>query len=162
MIFVTVGTHEQAFDRLFRELDRLASVGSISDRLFCQLGYSAPIESGECVDFLTPRQMTEALQAATVVISHGGPGTILPVLAAKKPLVLVPRLAEHSEHVDNHQVRFCGRIATEHGHALVTSIGDLGPAIDAARAWTPRGGEAANTGEAVARLGALIHAARAR
>ena len=40
MIFVTVGTHEQQFDRLLKEVDRLKKENLIQDEVFIQTGYS--------------------------------------------------------------------------------------------------------------------------
>ena len=40
MIFVTVGTHEQQFDRLIKEVDRLKKENLIQDEVFIQTGYS--------------------------------------------------------------------------------------------------------------------------
>lgn len=40
MIFVTVGTHEQQFNRLIKEVDRLKGTGAIDQEVFIQTGYS--------------------------------------------------------------------------------------------------------------------------
>ena len=39
MIFVTVGTHEQPFNRLIEEIDRLKQEGVITDEVQMQTGY---------------------------------------------------------------------------------------------------------------------------
>lgn len=39
MIFVTVGTHEQQFNRLIEEIDRLKGNGTIKDEVIMQTGY---------------------------------------------------------------------------------------------------------------------------
>ncbi|MTV88272.1 hypothetical protein GM543_12435, partial [Streptococcus pneumoniae] len=43
MIFVTIGTHEQQFNRLIKEVDRLKGEGFIQDEVFIQTGYSSYI-----------------------------------------------------------------------------------------------------------------------
>ena len=40
MIFVTVGTHEQPFDRLVKAIDELKRDQLITDDIFIQTGYS--------------------------------------------------------------------------------------------------------------------------
>lgn len=40
MIFVTVGTHEQPFNRLIQEVDHLVETGVIKEEVFIQTGYS--------------------------------------------------------------------------------------------------------------------------
>ena len=41
MIFVTVGTHEQQFDRLVRCVDRLKAEGKITEEVMIQTGFSS-------------------------------------------------------------------------------------------------------------------------
>ena len=40
MIFVTVGTHEQQFDRLVEAVDRLGENGDFDEEIIIQIGYS--------------------------------------------------------------------------------------------------------------------------
>ena len=40
MIFVTVGTHEQQFNRLIQKVDELKRDGYIKEDVFMQIGYS--------------------------------------------------------------------------------------------------------------------------
>ena len=40
MIFVTVGTHEQGFDRLIKEIDRLKEQNVIEEDVIIQKGYT--------------------------------------------------------------------------------------------------------------------------
>ena len=40
MIFVTVGTHEQPFDRLIRKVDELKENGIIQEDVIIQTGFS--------------------------------------------------------------------------------------------------------------------------
>ena len=40
MIFVTVGTHEQQFNRLIKKIDELKEQGTIREPVFIQSGYS--------------------------------------------------------------------------------------------------------------------------
>lgn len=140
MIFVTVGTHEQPFDRLLRAIDTISAESSIE--FFCQIGYATYVPHARHEKALSFDQMQSKIAEATLVVTHGGPGSIIPLLAAKKPMVLVPRLRRHGEHVDDHQLAFCTRIAAQYGVPVVTNIGDLESAIDAAVAPTARNDEA--------------------
>lgn len=40
MIFVTVGTHEQPFNRLIEYIDKLVETGKINEKIIMQTGYS--------------------------------------------------------------------------------------------------------------------------
>jgi UDP-N-acetylglucosamine transferase subunit ALG13 len=160
VIFVTVGTHEQPFDRLLREVDRLVAAGELGQPVFCQRGYGEYAPATPGAPMLPFAEMEERIAAAVAVVAHGGPGTILPVLAAGKPLVLVPRQRRFGEHVDDHQVAFCRRIGRERGIPVVEAIEDLGSALAAARAAPQAGTVRSATAPAVARLGELIDALR--
>ena len=43
MIFVTVGTHEQPFNRLVKKVDELVSEGAINEKVIIQTGFSTYI-----------------------------------------------------------------------------------------------------------------------
>jgi UDP-N-acetylglucosamine transferase subunit ALG13 len=129
VIFVTVGTHEQPFDRLLRAVDGLAEAGALPCGVFCQTGYSSYEPRVPFARMLPYEETQRRMGEALAVVTHGGPGSVLPVLAAGKPLVLVPRQQRFGEHVDDHQVAFCGRVARESGAPMVDDIGTLGEAI---------------------------------
>ncbi len=157
MIFVTVGTHEQPFDRLLREIDRLAAEGRLPQPVFCQTGYSSYRPAVGSVSMLPYPEMQKYLSSADVVVSHGGPGSILPVLAAGRPLVLVPRQRRFGEHVDDHQVAFCGRLSGERNLPLVLDIDALADAIlEAAGRVVASTGPGPDPSQSVERLGRLI------
>lgn len=60
---------------------------------------------------LPPETLQAAMCSADVVISHAGVGSALSVLALGRRPVLVPRRAEHGEHVDDHQVQIAQELA---------------------------------------------------
>ena len=75
MIFVTVGTHEQQFDRLIKKIDELKKDGFIKEEVFIQTGYS-DYEPKYCKwSKLIPykemeQKVKEAAQSAMVIIDH--------------------------------------------------------------------------------------------
>lgn len=126
MIFVTVGTHEQAFDRLLKKMDELKESGKLKHDVFIQSGYSnyEPrfCEFKKMIGFDEMYQMTAK---ADIVITHGGPGSImLPMSMNKKPIV-VPRQHKYDEHVDDHQVLFSRRLEEENKILAVIDIDDI-------------------------------------
>jgi UDP-N-acetylglucosamine transferase subunit ALG13 len=132
VIFVTVGTHEQPFTRLLKEIDHLNDAGFLPERVFCQRGYSEYEPRAESARMVPYREMQTRIEEASVVVTHGGPGSIMPVIAAGTPLVLVPRQRAFREHVDDHQVAFCTRIARDLDIPVVMDIANLRDAIDGA------------------------------
>lgn len=107
MIFVTVGTHEQQFDRLLKKIDTYKENGIIEEDVFIQTGFSSyePIYC-EWKKFISYDEMILKIKKAKVVITHGGPSTFIQVLAMGKVPVVVPRKKIYNEHVNNHQSDF--------------------------------------------------------
>lgn len=115
MVFVTVGTHEQPFDRLMREVEKLVATGLIEDATV-QYGYSTVRPSGcRCERFLPYEEMCQLYSAADVVVCHGGPSTFLEAMSYGKVPVVVPRQASFGEHVNDHQIEFCRQFAERVG-----------------------------------------------
>ena len=111
MIFVTVGTHEQPFDRLVKEIDRLVEKSIVTEQVFIQTGYSLyEPQFCEHAKFLKFNEMLDKIENARVVITHAGPSSIMLALYKGKTPVVMPRQKEHGEHVDNHQMSFCRKL----------------------------------------------------
>lgn len=131
MIFVTVGTHEQPFDRLLEEIDRLKGEGIIREDVIMQTGFST-YEPKYCEwsKLLPYPQMLENVRKARIVITHGGPASfIMPLQIGKVPIV-VPRQLQYAEHVNNHQVEFTRAVAERMGNIIpVYDIEDLAQTI---------------------------------
>lgn len=120
MIFVTVGTHEQPFNRLVACVDNLKKNGVFQEDVIIQTGYST-YEPKYCTwKKLFPYQEMEKMVAdARIVITHGGPSSfIMPLQMGKKPIV-VPRQKKYNEHVNNHQVKFSKAVAERMGTIIV-------------------------------------------
>ena len=130
MIFVTVGTHEQPFDRLVKELDRLKKENLVRDDVFIQTGYSTyKPQACEYKEFIGFAEMLRRISASEIVITHGGTGSIMLVLYHQKIPVVMPRQKKYREHIDDHQVLFCKAMASKKKILAVYEAGELGQAI---------------------------------
>src|SRR2546430_8762299 len=89
------------------------SLDRLDGRVRClvQHGVSPPPRKPDAVDYMTYSEMKEAFEAAAVVVSHGGPGTIMMTLAAGEMPIVVPRRADIGGPVGNHPVAFAPRAA---------------------------------------------------
>lgn len=107
MIFVTVGTHEQQFNRLIKKIDELKREEIIQEEIFIQTGFS-DYKPQYCKwkKLIPYDEMMERISQAHIVITHGGPASFISVLQEKKVPIVVPRQAEFGEHVNNHQIEF--------------------------------------------------------
>lgn len=107
MIFVTVGTHEQPFNRLIKKVDELVADGKIKEKVVIQTGFSTYIPKNcEWHKMMSFKEMQTAFQTARIVITHGGPSSFLEALQYGKVPIVVPRQVEFNEHINNHQVDF--------------------------------------------------------
>lgn len=128
LILATVGTHEDPFNRLLDALDGLVERGIITEPVICQSGYctSTP-KHVECHKQL-PFDSLQALMAdARLIITHGGPASIMQALAHGVIPIVVPRQSDFGEHVDNHQCRFAEKMSDR--VITVFDISDLEGAI---------------------------------
>lgn len=131
MIFVTVGTHEQQFNRLLETIDKLVENGTIIEEVAVQSGYS-DYEPKYCrwKKLFSYDEMEKNVSEARIVITHGGPSSfIMPLQIGKTPIV-VPRRYEFNEHVNNHQMDFCKAVAERMGTIFVVEdVEKLGEVI---------------------------------
>ena len=126
MIFVTVGTHEQQFNRLIKEVDRLKGEGLIQDDVFIQTGFS-DYEPVHCQwkNLISYDEMNRYMDEANIIITHGGPATFMGVISKGKRPIVVPRQEKFGEHVNDHQVEFVKKISSEYGLIIVEDVKKL-------------------------------------
>ena len=131
MIFVTVGTHEQPFNRLIQKVDELKRDGVIQEEVIIQTGYSTyePIHC-QWSKMIPYQDMLKKVKEAHIVITHGGPSSfIMPLQHGKTPIV-VPRQCQFNEHVNNHQLEFARNVVERMGNIIsVEDISELGHVI---------------------------------
>lgn len=131
MIFVTVGTHEQPFNRLVKAVDELKRDGIITEEVIIQTGFST-YEPKYCQwsKLIPYQQMLKNVANARIVITHGGPASfVMPLQIGKTPIV-VPRQHQFDEHVNDHQVEFTRNVAERMGTIIpVEDIDKLGSVI---------------------------------
>ena len=118
MIFLTVGTYPIQFDRLIKAVDHAVMQGLIKETVFAQTGScNYKPQSMESVEMLSKDDFDSHMKNATGLISHAGIGTITLALENNKPLLVMPRMRQHREHVNDHQVS-TARKYEELGHVL--------------------------------------------
>lgn len=124
MIFVTVGTHEQPFNRLIEEVDRLKKEGIITDEVFIQTGFST-YEPQYCdwKNIISYPEMEDYMNRADIIITHGGPATFMGAIAKGKKPIVVPRLEKFGEHVNDHQIEFA--IAVQNRLSMIFTVTDI-------------------------------------
>lgn len=106
MIFVTVGSRNYPFDRLFKKLDELYDEGIIKDKMFAQIGTSTYLPRNfEYKDFISQDEFLEKINECDIVVTHGASGSIMKALNAGKKVIVVTRLEKYGEHINDHQIQ---------------------------------------------------------
>lgn len=131
MIFVTVGTHEQPFNRLIEKMDELVANGDIKEKVVIQYGFSTyDAKHCEMHKMMSFDEMQQTFKNARIVITHGGPSSFVEALQYGKVPIVVPRQLKFNEHVNNHQVDFTKLIAERMNNIIpVYDIANLGQTI---------------------------------
>ena len=106
MILVTLGTQDNSFERLLKEIEHLIETGIIQEKVIVQAG-NTKFESNKMkiIDFVSQKELEEFINKASYIITHGGVGSITEALKQNKKIIAVPRKKEYKEHVNNHQMQ---------------------------------------------------------
>jgi UDP-N-acetylglucosamine transferase subunit ALG13 len=136
VIFLTVGTHTQPFDRALQ----LLAEAEVDEPVVVQHGATPPrpdLLEAEWHEFLEADVMAARMRDARVVVAHAGVGcTLMSLRAGKKP-ILIPRRFARSEHIDDHQIQLAQRFG-DRGLVFVHRDGELlAPLIARAGAEPP-------------------------
>ena len=132
-VIVSVGTDHHPFDRLVGWIDAWAAerpeVGVLVQR-----GTSPPTEHCGSVELLAHPELCDGFAKAAVVVSHGGPSTVMDARMAGRLPIVVARDPALAEHVDDHQLRFADHLERHDLACVVSGIAELHAAIDRALA----------------------------
>ncbi len=132
MIFVTVGTHHDPFDRL------LEALGALDGQdLVVQYGPGEPPPGVKHAKAFMPfDEMLSNFKAADVVVTHAGVGSILCARREGHVPLVVPRQHVLGEHVDDHQAELTRALERRGG---VIAVWDTATLAEAVAAAPPRG-----------------------
>lgn len=128
LIFVTVGSRNYPFNRLFEKLDELFDRGILKEEMFAQIGTSTYCPKNyEYKDFISQEEFLEYVKKADIVVSHGASGSIMKALNAGKKVIAVTRLEKYGEHINDHQIQN-NEAFSSNGYVLMADLelDDLG------------------------------------
>ena len=111
MITVTLGTISYPFERALVWIERLLETKLIDEPIFIQYGSSdiGPIAHHPLVTAMptvSRPTLEHWVDQSRLVIAHAGQGTTRMLIEREAHFILLPRLAQHGEHVDDHQLAF--------------------------------------------------------
>lgn len=104
MILVLLGTQNNDFSRLLKEIENCIDSKVIQEEVIVQAGFTKyETRKMRIFDMIPKEELKELVEKANIVISHGGIGSIQMALESGKKVIAVPRKSEFGEHVNNHQ-----------------------------------------------------------
>lgn len=114
MILVILGTQDKDFSRLLRAVDREIKNGTIKEKVVVQAGQTKyKSKNMEIFDLLPAPEFEKLMDKASLVITHGGVGSILGAIKKGKKVIAAARLAKYKEHHNDHQKQIIGEFVKE-------------------------------------------------
>ena len=102
-----------------KAVDEALDKNGLDEHILAQVGASSyRPRNFEAVPSLEKALFEKKFNEADSVISHAGVGSMMMAIESGKPLLVMPRLREHGEVVNNHQVAIARKLE-EQGCVLV-------------------------------------------
>ncbi|WP_332771384.1 beta-1,4-glucuronosyltransferase WelK [Phenylobacterium sp.] len=137
LLFATVGA-TLPFNRLVDTVAELKSRGDIPEDVIIQTGLRGHAPAGlEVVETLPFDRIQDLLRDASIVICHGGTGSLITALRQGCRVIAMPRLMEKGEHYDNHQAEITSAFAARGLIAVANTPDELAQALKDVRARPP-------------------------
>lgn len=139
MIFVTLGTQDKEFKRLLEAVDKEIEKGKIKEKVIAQVGCTKyESDNMEIIDYIDQDTFNKYLKECSLLITHGGVGSILSALKMGKTIIAAPRLAKYKEHVNDHQIQIVESFSDEKYILGLKDFSKLGSLIDKAKTFKPK------------------------
>lgn len=139
MIFATVGTHHQPFQRLLEALGELEA-----GELVVQYGSGVPPAGATRAEaYMAFDEMLECFREAEKVITHAGVGSVLCATREGHVPLVVPRRHDLGEHVDDHQAELARALGAKGRAIPVWETAELATLLSTA----PQRGEGGRAGD---------------
>ena len=137
MIFLTVGTLFP-FDRLVKAIDKAVADKVITEDVFAQIGREAyKPKNFDSAEVLDKHTYDSCVINSSSLISHAGMGSIAIALNNNKPLLVMPRMHRHREHINDHQIETAKKFEML-GHILAAyQAGELADKLIELRTFVP-------------------------
>ena len=138
MIFVTLGTQDKEFPRLIEEIDRLIENKTIKEEVIVQAGCTKyESKNLKILDLISHDEFEKLVSECSLLITHGGVGSILTGIKRGKIVIAVPRLKKYKEHESDHQIQIINEF-NKKGYIIgLKGVEDLESALKKAKVFKP-------------------------
>ena len=139
MILVLLGTQNNSFHRLLEEVEKNIENGIINEEVIVQAGYTKyQSDKMKIIDLMSKEQLSKFQDEASLIITHGGVGSIVSSIEKGKKVIAVPRKHEYGEHVNNHQEEIVKDFNSKGYIIGIEKVEDLGQAIIKSKDFEPK------------------------
>jgi UDP-N-acetylglucosamine--N-acetylmuramyl-(pentapeptide) pyrophosphoryl-undecaprenol N-acetylglucosamine transferase len=137
LLFATVGA-TLPFDRLIESVDELNKQGAIPERVIMQTGLGGRTPPGiDVFETLPFQQVQDILREASIVVCHGGTGSLITALRQGCQVISLPRRFHLGEHYDDHQAEITEAFVNRGLVLMANSTEELRAALVQARTRAP-------------------------
>ncbi len=139
MILVLLGTQNNSFHRLLEEIQKNINNGNIKEQVVVQRGHTK-FESNDMTLYneVPLTEFEKLIDDASLVITHGGVGSIISSIEKEKKVIAVPRLKKYKEHVNDHQLDII-KSFDDMGHIIgVAGVEELENALKRVSTFEPK------------------------
>ena len=126
MIFITIGTHPQGFQRLIKRIDEIAP--KVKEKIIIQRGFTKYVPKN-CESFDFVPDIDVYYKKARLVIAQSATSLIEFAIKYDKPVITVPRQKKYHEHLNDHQVEFADYFSEKTGILAVKDINQITPQL---------------------------------
>ena len=139
MILVLLGTQNNSFHRLLEEIEKNIEDGTIKEEVIVQSGYTKfQSHRMRIIDLMSKEQLEQFQDEASLIITHGGVGSIISSIEKGKKVIAVPRKHEYGEHVNDHQIQIV-KDFNDKGYIIgIENVEDLKEAIIKSKTFEPK------------------------
>ncbi len=138
MIYVTLGTQDKSFDRLLKQIQNEIDNGTITEEVIVQAGHTK-FESKDMkiFDLISLDDFNKYMNECSLLITHGGVGSIVDGLKNGKKVIAVPRLKEFGEHTNDHQLQIVQNFGEKNYILPLTNMDDFHETLLKAKTFKP-------------------------
>ena len=124
MILILLGTQNKPYQRILNDVASLIDNKKIKEEVIAQTGCTEYKKDNMTLfDYIKHEEMDELIEKASVVIIHGGVGSITNAVKKGKKVIVAPRYKKYGEHVNDHQLQITKEFV-EKGYVLPYYDGD--------------------------------------
>ena len=139
MVFVTLGTQDKEFKRLLEAVDEQIEKGNIKEEVIAQIGCTKYTSKNiKLYDYLDQEDFDKYLKKCSLLITHGGVGSILSGIKIGKVVIAAPRLKKYKEHVNDHQTQIIESFSKEKYILGLMDLNNFPSVLEKAKTFKPR------------------------